>query len=757
MATPNRGYPIPITSAPATVPADLDKALQQVDADMQEVIDRVGEVETVADSQATGLAQLGNAVQTVQEQAVTNAGGIAELGARVGTVEGDVATLKREGGMDADAADLIASRLAFGTGDLTVGVAGDSTANDPGDWPRVMCSMLAARYPALRVEHYQWNDAATAYDPPVVVQEGEGEPAFSGTVLHDTFTRTTGIESPDVGAWDVLNPARWVLADGTATTTGAARLRTDPGARDATSTTRIILDTTATGAAQSLRFYHGTTANGACAQLTINAGGAATIYLYEVVSGALVPSTQQALNTALGVPINGPVGPVTVTITGAIQVYTVTVEYAGQSWTHQYTISESTYAVMAPEVALYPQNAIPGMLLDEVSVDVADRPATYQTLTVKAGTKGGGTLDYQIENWEGMFGDEESSPGTPPTPGGPVEVTARDTFTRTGQLAGTTADTGESWTGGSAWTTDGSSAGASTVGSAYLTLPAPETVETVRFDLSVITQTTASQTLRLGVAAKGDATNGVYIGAGITTAGAFNPSVYVRTPTGGFRTLGNIPGHGVEIGSTTAQAVPVIITREGDTFTVTVGEGTGTYTITPAEAAELGELVELQAATLAQGNLRVTEVTATYIIDSPGDPGTPPSEGAPLDVMIVAHGHNYGARDGDAYPAILDAFASFVRERRPSTRLLVSSQNPQFAPAASPVRHAERQAAARLWAKRHGHSYAPVFEHFHAQPDQGQAWVLTDGIHPTPSPGGAPTDGTGGTEWARVIVSSILG
>lgn len=40
MATPNRGYPYPTENNPATVPADLERALDQVDADVQTLVDQ---------------------------------------------------------------------------------------------------------------------------------------------------------------------------------------------------------------------------------------------------------------------------------------------------------------------------------------------------------------------------------------------------------------------------------------------------------------------------------------------------------------------------------------------------------------------------------------------------------------------------------------------------------------------------------------------------------------------------------------------
>ena len=46
-STPSRGYTYPTTSSPATVPADLRVPLEQIDADMQGLEDRVSAREQV--------------------------------------------------------------------------------------------------------------------------------------------------------------------------------------------------------------------------------------------------------------------------------------------------------------------------------------------------------------------------------------------------------------------------------------------------------------------------------------------------------------------------------------------------------------------------------------------------------------------------------------------------------------------------------------------------------------------------------------
>lgn len=47
MPTPNRGYIYPATSSPATVPADLQAPLEQIDADVQQLVDTVENIDTL--------------------------------------------------------------------------------------------------------------------------------------------------------------------------------------------------------------------------------------------------------------------------------------------------------------------------------------------------------------------------------------------------------------------------------------------------------------------------------------------------------------------------------------------------------------------------------------------------------------------------------------------------------------------------------------------------------------------------------------
>lgn len=620
------------------------------------------------------------------------------------------------------ASDLIRARLDFRIGDMAVGVAGDSTANGPSDWPQQLAGIVANRCPWLRVVRKPWNQTSLTHDPDVVVQQGEGDPGFSGQIIHDTFTRTSGIANADTGGpWEVLNPGNWTLTGSSAHATGVANLSVDTRGRDMTSVTTIDLNATGTGTNQNLRIYHGS-GYGVFLTLTVSSTGATTLAINRVNNSSATLIASPNLNTALGIPQNAPAGQLVITLDSQIQNQTVTLKYGTQTFTHSWVIPESIYALMEPSFALFPQGATPGIAITEADVSVADSPSTYQTLTFVEGSMGGGTLQYQMDNWDAMFGREVGE--------------LVDTFTRTGAINGSTANTGERWVGSPLWSADGAAAVPSGSGGVGVDLSG---MTQARATVEMITSApTATETFRLGALTVNDGVNGLFLSVSITAAtGAVGVTPYVRTVGGGYRQFPQMTGHGIATNTSTPQNVDLSVSLDGLTMTTTVGGLTVANTITQAEAGELGTYLELRSASAGAGaHFRVLDVEADYA----------PEGAEPLDVMIIAHGHNYGARLGSEYIGILENFLDFMAARRPSTLPLLSSQNPQFSPSANPSAHADRQIAVRRYAMAHGITYAAAFERFALQPDGGKSWVLTDGVHP---------NATGYEEWARVVANLL--
>ena len=130
--------------------------------------------------------------------------------------------------------------------------------------------------------------------------------------------------------------------------------------------------------------------------------------------------------------------------------------------------------------------------------------------------------------------------------------------------------------------------------------------------------------------------------------------------------------------------------------------------------------------------------------------------GKSIDVLIVSIGHNNGSQSASDFLKLAGDWISAYQGEHPETAILISSQNPEFSPAATKAAHAARQAAFRTWARDRGFDYLPAFEAFAARADGGQALVMSDGIHPTTPPSGLTGD-YGAVLWADTFTSTIGG
>lgn len=138
-----------------------------------------------------------------------------------------------------------------------------------------------------------------------------------------------------------------------------------------------------------------------------------------------------------------------------------------------------------------------------------------------------------------------------------------------------------------------------------------------------------------------------------------------------------------------------------------LGVGTPEQTVTVYNASEPGSRLDYQSARLA-----------TVLPEAP-------------DLAILSSCHNYGSTAPAAYVSAVEAFVDQVRDLHPGTGIAVSSQNPQKSPAANRTSHAARLVALRTAALRKGWGYVPAFEAFRAQADRGESLIAADGVHPT--------------------------
>lgn len=110
---------------------------------------------------------------------------------------------------------------------------------------------------------------------------------------------------------------------------------------------------------------------------------------------------------------------------------------------------------------------------------------------------------------------------------------------------------------------------------------------------------------------------------------------------------------------------------------------------------------------------------------------------ADADIIVISSCHNYALTAAAPYIAEVEAFVTLAKVRAPQARVIVSSQNPEFAEGswtqAHVDAHAERNRALRVKARDEGWGYIPAFEAFLSVPNWETALMLPDGIHPNSS------------------------
>lgn len=378
-------------------------------------------------------------------------------------------------------------------------------------------------------------------------------------------------------------------------------------------------------------------------------------------------------------------------------------------------------------------------------------------------------------------------------------VVLSDDFNRTAaELVGSTASGGQVWEGtAGSWSADGSLAHCASAGSVPLAFDATTPDATLTTTLDVITATggTGPQA-RLYVGAASAAVNvgstdGAFVQFAVSTSGIPNVNIYKRI--GGTLTS-IIPGGsadfstGLTSNSATPQKVTIEATIQIQNVTVTVTPEGGSpkvyeCTISESDYAALGGYVGMTLAVNTGDYLRVDSTGA----ETPFTPGTFngievfngavagtnfPYQQARLEtlypsdtefhILLAAGGANKGTATPAAFITEADAFLDAYATAHPESALLLSSQNPQFAPAPYVDAHAERQAAWRGYAMENGFEYLPVFEAFSAQEGGGVAFVQPgDGIHPTYPDYPNPTSGiykltwSGSVLWAQVFMEAV--
>lgn len=120
------------------------------------------------------------------------------------------------------------------------------------------------------------------------------------------------------------------------------------------------------------------------------------------------------------------------------------------------------------------------------------------------------------------------------------------------------------------------------------------------------------------------------------------------------------------------------------------------------------------------------------------------------DLMIISTGHNYGSNTPAQFETAIDSFLATHFALYPNAGVLITSQNPQKAPAANRISHYDRQVALKSYCVKRQIGYIPLFEKWCNEPNNGATLIETDGVHPTQGAN------SGSSFWANVVYNCLF-
>lgn len=362
--------------------------------------------------------------------------------------------------------------------------------------------------------------------------------------------------------------------------------------------------------------------------------------------------------------------------------------------------------------------------------------------------------------------------GTAPSPG----IVFRDTFTRTASdLYLSTPDIGAAWgrDGSNAsgdWTLDGNKAvrtadatsgnvlaDGNTPGDIKLTVVG--TISTLATGSSYTTQFTLKRL---------SSTNRIVLTITISTTGSVTWAI-AKVINGTSTTIANTTSLTALTTNTANQPFTLVYQVVGLNVSATIGASTITATLLQSDADLLDQATV--SAVIAHPSTAMTMDTYTMELVTPSQPqkmtvyncSVPGSNLsyqqprissiAPVapDLMIINTGHNYSTNTPAQYATAIDSFLSDYLSVFPNTGILITSQNPQKAPAANRIFHYTRQTSLRSYCAKRGIGYVPLFEKWINEPDGGVSMINPDGVHPVL---------TGSQFWAnylRTFLTSTVG
>jgi hypothetical protein len=374
-------------------------------------------------------------------------------------------------------------------------------------------------------------------------------------------------------------------------------------------------------------------------------------------------------------------------------------------------------------------------------------------------------LRVEIPHWNTGTGAYDA-PTVVQAGGSGYIVRFSDTFTRTAaDLYGSIPDLGSAWGGDSStpgdYTINGTDAVATADAVRGNMLADPLISGDSRLVLSGVLSSVSgvARNYNYYLAYK-DSSNQLFARISVSAAGSTTLSLWKRIAAVSTQ-LGSSVSAPL-LANTAGQAYTVTFTLVGTTATVTVNAATpATGSITSGDATALGNLAgfilptagdtlsafELSIAESTSRVLHVYNASVSGSILATQQAALATMFPVPLDLLIINSGHNYAANTPAQYEDAIDAFVAAFRAVQPTAGILISSQNPEKPPAAGWATHLARQATLPSYCARRGYGYLPALEAFWAQPFNGSAMVLPDGVHPTTGAG------SGSVLWAATMTT----
>jgi hypothetical protein len=353
------------------------------------------------------------------------------------------------------------------------------------------------------------------------------------------------------------------------------------------------------------------------------------------------------------------------------------------------------------------------------------------------------------------------------TGGSDPAPTVRDTFTRTGNLIGSSPDLGSTPWSGNGGTTNGTAGFPNTVATL------PHGIDPLGTDGLLIKGTAtipagfgSGQTRLYALTSSG--TDEVFVEANFTST-TVSVTLYQRVG-GSATTIGaNQPTIAV------SNSTPVTVDFR---LSIKAGVATGSITVNGTTRTRSGNLPAAPWNAYTNGrNLQMTTSVAAGFEEVSASTNAPAPKtlrvinnsmpGASIsyftntrlntmvpvapDLLTISSSHNHGSESPTTYLNIVDDLVDRVLVRFPDTEVALSSQNPQFSPVSSQniANHLARVLAIGPYARERGWGYIAAVEKFLSRTDRGQSWVAADGIHPTP--------GDGSPAWRDAAVTYLEG